>query len=644
MRKIELLSPARNAETAREAILHGADAVYIGAPRFGARASAGNSLDDIREVVDFAHIYGVKVYVTLNTILFDEELEDARRLVFDLYEIHVDALIVQDMAFLEMDLPPIPLHASTQMDNRTAEKVRWLRYMGFEQVVLARELSLHEIGDIHSQVPGVSLEVFVHGATCVSYNGQCYASQYCFGRSANRGECAQFCRLPFDLIDEEGHVVKDELSGQPVHQRHLLSLHDMNRSEELEQLLDAGVASLKIEGRLKDTAYVKNVTAYYRRKLDDIIARRPGDYIRSSEGVSTVDFVPQLDRTFNRGFSNYFLNGRTHGMVQMCSPKSMGQPVGHVKEIRRNCFTVSGTASFSNGDGLCFIDQSGALQGFRVNRVEGNCLYPKDMPEGIHPRTPLFRNFDQAFTVQLARPTAHRRLPVTWRLSDTPVSSPSPNASVKEGDTSPISFELSISCSDGISVSRVFSFVTSVARTPQRDNIERQLSRLGDTPFQSVGVDVCLSNDWFIPSSVLAEWRRILADELVSERIRFYHSCSRACLSRSASASEALPPCVTSHLSYMANVSNHLAHSFYTRHGVRSIQPALELSAKSTSKVGSDSAEVLMTLRYCPRHEIGLCGKRMSPLFLRSSDGRIFPLRFNCRNCQVQVLTPTKPC
>ena len=347
---LELLAPARDASTAREAILHGADAVYMGAPRFGARAAAGNSVRDIQSVVDFAHVYGVKVYVTLNTILFDDELDEVRQLAEELCRVGVDAFIVQDMALLEMHLP-VALHASTQMDNRTVDKVRWLRDLGFRQVVLARELTLSEIRRIHEAVPEVALEAFVHGAICVSYNGQCYASQYCFGRSANRGECAQFCRLPFDLVDDEGRVVSDGRSGEPVRQRHLLSLRDMDRSESLEEMLDAGVTSFKIEGRLKDAAYVKNVTAYYRQRLDAVIRRRPTEFCRASLGEVTFDFVPQLDRTFNRGFSTYFLHGRQHNMVQLCSPKSTGQFVGHVKELRRGCFTVSSTVAFANGDG-----------------------------------------------------------------------------------------------------------------------------------------------------------------------------------------------------------------------------------------------------------------------------------------------------
>lgn len=346
-RKIELLAPAKNLECGIAAVDHGADAIYIGAPRFGARAAAGNSLEDIAELVRYAHVYNVRIYVTVNTILKDEELKDTEKMIWDLYRAGVDALIVQDMGLLELNLPPIPLHASTQMDNRTSQKVRFLAEAGFRQVVLARELSLVEIENIHHACPDVPLEVFVHGALCVSYSGQCYVSQACFGRSANRGECAQFCRLAFDMIDADGKSI--------VRNKHLLSLKDLNQSEELEQLLDAGASSLKIEGRLKDVSYVKNVTAYYRQKLDTIFKRRK-EYIRASSGEVKLEFKPQLDKSFSRGFTNYFLFDRNKDIFSFDTPKSLGEEMGTVKEIRGNYLTVAGIKSFNNGDGVCFLD------------------------------------------------------------------------------------------------------------------------------------------------------------------------------------------------------------------------------------------------------------------------------------------------
>lgn len=627
MRKIELLAPAKNLEIAKEAILHGADAVYIGAPRFGARAAAGNSIDEIRKLVGFAHVYGVRVYVTLNTILYDKELQDMQTMAVELAAIGVDAFIVQDMAFMKMKLPPVSLHASTQMDNRTADKVGWLLDLGFQQAVLARELTLDEIREIHEAVPDMLLEVFVHGATCVSYNGQCYASQYCFGRSANRGECAQFCRLPFDLVDGEGHIVNDQRTGRPVQQQHLLSLRDMNRADELEDLLDAGVSSFKIEGRLKDVGYVKNVTAYYRQRIDEIIARRSSEFQRASVGATSINFTPQLERTFNRGFSTYFLHGRESNMVQLCSPKSTGQFVGHVKEVRRNCFTVSGTIPLANGDGLCFVDAHGRLQGVRVNRVENNCLYPKEMPEGLSSRTRLYRNYDQLFTQQLSHPSAQRRIAVEWTLAECvdkqEAKTNEPVESMDGGIT------LQMRCSDGVAVKRSFPMLLSPARTPQYDNIVRQLSRLGDTPFFCDRVEVQFSRDWFIPSSTLAEWRRCMADLLLKKRLNCYVKPEPSQLSSAQKH-------VDGPLTYRSNVANRLARCFYEEQGATSIEPAFEVQAKESC---DSQPIVLMTMRYCPKYELGLCGKYSGPLFLRSADGRQFPLRFECKHCLVKVLS-----
>ena len=377
-RKIELLAPAKNLECGIEAVNHGADAVYIGAPKFGARAAAVNSLEDIAALTDYAHLYGVRIYVTVNTILKDEELEETERMIDALYRIGVDALIVQDMGITRLNLPPIPLHASTQMDNRTPEKVRFLADAGFKQVVLARELSLHEIEGIHRACPDVPLEVFVHGALCVSYSGQCYVSQACFGRSANRGECAQFCRLPFSLVDADGKVI--------VRDKHLLSLKDLNQSELLEQLLDAGATSLKIEGRLKDVTYVKNVTAAYRQKLDEILARRP-EYARASSGRCHYTFTPRLDKSFSRGFTHYFLQGRERDIASFDTPKSLGEAMGTMKEQRGGWISVAGVKPFHNGDGVCYLDEQGRLQGFRINRVDGNKLYPAGEMPRIRPRS-----------------------------------------------------------------------------------------------------------------------------------------------------------------------------------------------------------------------------------------------------------------
>lgn len=602
MRSIELLAPARDLATGLEAIRHGADAVYIGAERFGARAAAGNSLQDIRELCRYAHVFGVKVYVTVNTIIFDDELEDTRRLIWDLYEAGVDALIVQDMALLRMDLPPIPLHASTQMDNRTADKVRWLHQLGFEQAVLARELTLDEIADIHHQVPEMPLEVFVHGSICVCYNGRCYASQHSFGRSANRGECAQVCRLAFDLEDAEGRVIE--------RQRHLLSMRDMNRTQDLEALLDAGATSLKIEGRLKDPAYVKNVVAHYRRVLDGIFRRRPEDYKRASLGEVKVDFDPRPEASFNRGFTSYFLHGRTRDLCNPITPKSMGERVGIVKDIRPGCIIVSGLRSFSNGDGLCFVDTEGQLQGFRVNRVDNNKLYPQQMPHGLQPRMQLYRNQDQAMEHLLSRPTAERRLGVKWLLQETPTG-----------------FSLRLTTRTHQSVVHEWEHPHELARSPQREQIERQLSRLGDTPYVCQQVDVEMSDNWFIPGSTLAEWRRQLTEECQAPA----HRAEKPAMHTQTPLR--LQP------EWVANVANHLAREFYEQQGATDIPMTLEYLMRHGQQEGEGP---LMTCRYCIRYQLGLCSRQgrmpwREPLYLRAGDGRRFRLRFDCKNCQMLV-------
>lgn len=457
-RKIELLAPAKNLECGIEAVNHGADAVYIGAPKFGARAAAVNSLEDIAALVEHAHLYNARIYVTVNTILKEEELKETERMIWELYRIGVDALIVQDMGITRLNLPPIPLHGSTQMDNRTPEKVRFLADAGFRQVVLARELSLQEIRGIHEACPDVPLEVFVHGALCVSYSGQCYVSQACFGRSANRGECAQFCRLPFSLVDADGKTI--------VRNKHLLSLKDLNQSEVLEELLDAGATSLKIEGRLKDVTYVKNVTAAYRRKLDAIFARRK-EYARASSGTCRFDFQPQLDKSFSRGFTHYFLQGRGGEITSFDTPKSLGEEMGTLKEQRGGYLTVAGVKPFHNGDGVCFLDEQGHLQGFRINRVDGNKLYPAGEVPRIKPRTRLYRNFDQEFERILTRKSSERKIGVCWELADTSFG-----------------FSLTAADEDDNRVTLSFPYPKELARTPQVDNLRNQLGKLGNTPLR----------------------------------------------------------------------------------------------------------------------------------------------------------------
>ena len=602
MNAIELLSPARNLECGIAAIDHGADAVYIGAPRFGARSAAGNSIDDIARLCEYAHQFGARVDVTVNTIFYDSELDEVRQMTGELYRVGVDALIVQDMALLEMDLPPIALHASTQMDNRTPEKVQWLSSLGFEQIVLARELSIDQIRQIHQAVPDVKLEAFVHGALCVSFSGQCYASQYCFGRSANRGECAQFCRLPFSLQDAQGKIMSRN--------RYLLSLRDMNRSRSIEEMMDAGVRSFKIEGRLKDVSYVKNITAYYRQQIDAVLRHRP-EYVRSSLGHETYTFQPDPRRSFNRGFTEYFLHGRTPDITSPQSPKSVGQPVGEVKEVRRDCIIVSGIIPFSNGDGLCFYDSENRLQGFRVNRVEGNHLYPAQMPQ-ISQHTPLFRNFDQQWERLLSRTSSVRKVFIDWKLSES-----------EKG------FTLTVIREDGVQVSESFPYEHQLARTDQNKGICEQLSRLGDTIYEARNIDILFSQSWFIPHSVLAEWKR--------QTLLLLPSPSSIASSAPRPSEDKIE---AKDNSFLLNVSNRLSRQFYQYRGVCAIEPAMEVTPGSTPQ----SSTALMFCRHCLRYSLGLCarnggkhGSFIEPFYLVSQDGRRFPLEFDCKNCQMIV-------
>lgn len=601
-RKIELLAPAKNLECGIAAIDHGADAVYIGAPKFGARAAAVNSLEDIAALVEYAHLYNARIYVTVNTILKDEELQETEKMIWALFRAGVDALIVQDMGITGLNLPPIPLHASTQMDNRTVEKVRFLADAGFRQVVLARELSLREISKIHEACLDVPLEIFVHGALCVSYSGQCYVSQACFGRSANRGECAQFCRLPFSLVDAEGRVI--------VKDKHLLSLKDLNQSDELEALLDAGASSFKIEGRLKDVSYVKNVTAAYRRKLDAIFARRK-EYARASSGSCRYAFNPQLDKSFSRGFTHYYLHGRTKDVFSFDTPKSLGEEMGTMKEARGNYLTVAGLKSFNNGDGVCYIDEQGRLQGFRINRVEGNKLYPQEMPR-IKPRTVLYRNFDQEFEKILARKSSERRIAVSVRLTDTPFG-----------------FALTLTDEDDNSVTLSLAREKEPARTPQEENLKTQLAKFGNTPFEAVRIDIDFTGNWFLPASVLADFRRQAVEKLISAR-RINYRRELFVLKPTA---HAFPQ---STLTYLGNVMNAQAVSFYAGHGVASIAPAFERAPAEKA--------VLMFCKHCLRYSMGWCPVHQrerspyrEPYYLVSTDGKRFRLEFDCKNCQMKV-------
>ena len=594
-RRIELLSPAKDLACGIEAIRCGADAVYIGAPHFGARAAAGNSVDDIAQLVAYAHQYGVHVYVTMNTIIFDDELEEAHMLALKLHEVGVDALITQDMALQQMNLP-IPLNASTQMDNRTPEHVNALAALGFKRVILARELSLDEIKKIR-HATDIELEVFVHGALCVSYSGRCYASQHCFGRSANRGTCAQVCRLAYDLVDVDGNVL--------VRQKHLLSLKDLNRSRSLEALMDAGVASFKIEGRLKDVAYVKNVTAFYRQKIDEILSRRP-EYRRASYGHEHIDFQPSLEKSFNRGFTDYFLRGRTEDVSAPDTPKSVGEPVGHVKAVRGREIKVGGLTTFHNGDGLCYFDSKGRLQGFRVNRVEGNVVHLSEAMPEVPLRAPLYRNYDAQFVNLVSKKSDERTIMLDIVLT--------------ESDTG---FLLSGTDETGRHVQLAFPDEKQTARTPQRGRVAKELSKLGGTCYEAGSVNVEWEMDYFLPAARVAGWRRALVEKLLSL------SQPPLVLSERPSADiSALDP---------VNVANRLARQFYEKTGDKPVLPAYELQEP---KQGA----LLMTCKHCVRYSLGACNRHLhnrrylpEPLYLQMGDGRRFRLSFDCQQCEMHV-------
>lgn len=619
MRKLELLAPAKDLKCGIAAIDCGADAVYIGAARFGARQAVGNSIDDINELCEYAHKFGCKVYVTVNTIIYDNELEDTQKLLNELGRIGVDAILVQDMGITKLQLPQnVALHASTQTDNSSAEKVEWLARHNFDRVVLARELSLEEIRIIHQRVPHTELEVFVHGALCVSYSGVCYASEYCFGRSANRGACAQFCRMKFDLTDKDGNEI--------INQAHLLSLKDMCRIDSLELLADAGVTSFKIEGRLKDINYVRNVTAAYSNQLNEIISRRGSEYERASSGVCDIRFTPNLNKTFNRGFTDYFLNGRTSDLASFYTPKAMGEYVGKVKEIRGNSFNVAGTTSFANGDGLCFINSNNELEGFRINRAEGNRLFPLRMPRGLRKGIALYRNSDQLFEKELNGDNVQRKLGIRINIK---ASAEGLHIEAKTCDE-----KLHINLQKDISLEK--------AQKSQVDNIKRQISKFGNTIFTVEDVIVEPTDfPWFIPNSILAEIRRQAADELMS---RLSEMSENQKDTKTKDQAQQLPDkgkvsfhSISSYQQpYMYNIANRLAHSFYEQEGMSDITPAFEIK--------KPSSPLVMQCRYCLRHELGQCKKShkqsgllKEPLHLRLADGRTFRLEFDCKKCQMNI-------
>ncbi len=612
-RQLELLAPARDLTIGCQAVIHGADAVYIGAEAFGARAAAGNSVDDIASLVDFAHNYDARVYVTLNTLIYDHELREAENLIKRLYRVGVDALIVQDLSVLRMDIPPIALHASTQCDTRTPEKARFLQDCGFSQIVLARELSLEQIRAVADAVT-VPLEAFVHGSICVSYNGDCQASLLATGRSANRGECAQMCRLPYTLVDREGRTVAPEA--------HYLSLRDMNRVDRLADLVAAGVSSFKIEGRLKESDYVRTTVGAYHKALDQIVSQSDGRYSRSSIGEVRLNFEPDLSRVFNRKFTSYFLDGRPANTLRMASldtPKWIGRPVGKVISAKGRRVRLMADEPLHNGDGVGYFAADGRYVGFRVNRVEGDTVFTAsdvDIPAG----TRLFRNRDKQRDDSMAGVTAVRRIPVTAVLR-----------LVGEDRIA-----LSLSISTGASAEVIVDCPAQPARTPQADSRRRVIDRLGDTVYLLQNLEDNIPEDIFIQASVLTDLRRKTVVALDSVRkARYIYDYRRP-------EKQDIKPFKSAPLDRHDNVSNNLAGRFYADHGIAVAEPATEVRIPD-----NNCDQRVMTTRYCLRRELGACLKSPgasslpSPLFLQAAGIR-YRLDFDCDNCSMKVIAPAR--
>lgn len=607
-RPLELLAPARDRSVAMAAISHGADAVYIGGPTHGARVAASNTIADIAAVVEYAHQFGARVYVTVNTLVYDSELNQVEQSIWDLWRAGVDALIVQDLGLLRMHLPPVDLHASTQCDIRTPEKAAFLSSMGFSQLVLPREATLDEIRDYSAAVPGARLEAFVHGALCVSYSGDCQASFVCTGRSANRGECSQICRLAYSLFDEQGKEL--------VAKRHLLSLRDLNRLDVLGQMADAGISSFKIEGRLKDSGYVKNVVAAYRRGLDALIEVHPERYCHASAGSVATTFTPDPSKSFNRGFTSYFLSPpkKSDRMANILTPKSVGEPVGTTRDDSRNgVVAVEATKEIAAGDGLCFFDAAGQFHGFRVNRYDmGKSLIHMGNHRLKLPRnTRLYRNHDQVFETLLARnDTAERTIAV-----DAVLRSASGSLIIDLVDETGVEATVAVRLDSPLEESR----------TDQEEVRRRNLAKTGGTVFKLRTYDDRLGA-LFVPSSLLGDLRRRAYGALASAR-----QASFIRLLRRPETQSAQPP--EPHLDYHHNVANRLARQVYLEHGA-SGQQALEVEPQ----LPTDELRV-MTTRYCVRRELGLCRRPSAPSLWLQAEGNVkFRLDFDCPNCRMFVV------
>lgn len=601
MNKIELLVPAKNLAYGQTAINHGADALYIGAPMYGARQAAGNSVHDLEQLIRYVHLYGSKVYVTVNTLLYDDELEDARRLIQQLYEIGTDALIIQDLGLLKLDLPPIRLHASTQCHNDSLERILFMEKLGMKRAILAREMDVETMKSIH-QNSSIELETFIHGALCVCYSGQCYMSRMTTGRSGNRGECAQICRTTFDLVDAKGKTL--------MRDKHLLSLRDMNRSKYLRDIIDAGVVSLKIEGRLKDENYVKNITSYYRRTLDEIL-EKDGEYVASGSGKTTILFNPDPTKTFNRGFTPYFIDGKRERIASFETPKAMGKRIGQLRQDKAGKIFYAGTEQIINGDGLCFINNDGELEGFLVNKVERDRIFPHK-PISPFRQVDVYRNVDKQFEKSLSDKTAERRMFVDMLFKET-----------ENG------FILQLKDEDGCEVGLSVETAKIAAEKPEMADkqLRTSLAKLGNTPFELRKL-IVESLPYFLQSSVINKLRNDAVELLKAERIRHFHP--------EDTERNYQPVPIFESASYKRNITNELHRAVYEDFGAKEIEYGLDKTLDFKDKE-------LMVCKYCFRYELGICSKQTKhpdvrfPLYLKDEKNR-FRLDFDCKNCVMKVV------
>lgn len=606
-KKIEILSPAKNLIQGMAAINAGADAVYIGAPQFGARTNATNSVEDIAEMVRYAHLFKAQVFVVINTILYDDELNQCKKLIHELYDIGVDALIVQDMAIMEMDLPPIVIHASTQANNRDPKHVKFLADAGMKRAVLARELNLDQVREIH-EATDIELEFFVSGALCVSFSGNCYMSIAGGERSANRGSCAQNCRLPYQLIDGTGKTL--------IANSHLLSIKDLDLSDQLPNLIEAGVCSFKIEGRLKDIVYVKNNTSFLRKKLDTFLEANADKYQKASSGRTFYNFEPEMDRSFNRGYTDYFVNKRKEKIGNWESPKSQGQLIGKVLEVKANGYVIENYEKLNNGDGLYFINANGEADGAQINIIINNIVIPntfKPLPVG----TVIYRNSDAEFNKMVEKEnSAVRKIGVKLYFTET-----------ADG------FQLKAIDEDGHhnTVSVQAEKVLANSAESVIPNIKKNLAKTGNTPFIVDDIEVEFSGNWFLPISKVNEIRREVLEQLVDIRVKEYHR-------ETFQIQKTDHPYPVQKLDYTYNVSNKLARAFYKRHGVTEIEKAFELQ-------WDPGKARVMTTKYCVKYELGKCArfqretmgeKLVEPLTLKHGENE-YKLKFNCKPCEMEI-------